>query len=240
MRLGPNFLLYHIFSNFVKHFFENFFKNIFPKTIDIHEPLWYNRIDALKRPGRAARQAQLFIIPYSTPFCQVEKLTTFTQTFCVFCLLHFPVGSGILTLFLRERAKTKSQKDFEKNLKKLLTNLTECAIMKAQRGKGHRKKGLDTKYYEPTTLEHPLKFEKIFRKPLDKPHRVCYNESTKGEESGNRKKRVAHESTVRPLSNDPTARCSCVRYINVNQTAQAEKMSRIRRIHKPLTSLKKS
>ena len=40
--------------------------------------------------------------------------------------------------------------------------------------------------------------------------------------------------SVRPIPDDPTARCSCVRDTNVNQTTQAEKMSWIRRIHKPL------
>ena len=34
---------------------------------------------------------------------------------------------------------------------------------------------------------------------------------------GNPETRAAHESEVRPVPDDPTARCSCLRYINVSQ-----------------------
>ena len=45
------------------------------------------------------------------------------------------------------------------------------------------------------------------------------------EVKGSNPKREAHESDVRPVPDDPTARCVGLRYTNVNQSRLAEEMT---------------
>ena len=54
------------------------------------------------------------------------------------------------------------------------------------------------------------------KKPLDKLHKVWYNKDTKGESKAVPKGKDPRES-VRPVLDEPTARCSHLRDINVNQ-----------------------
>ena len=69
-----------------------------------------------------------------------------------------------------------------------------------------------------------MKPKKKFKKPLDKPPRVCYNRGTKGE--GRNGRTEAHESDVRRNpTKTPTARCVGLRYTNVNQSRFAEVMT---------------
>lgn len=82
------------------------------------------------------------------------------------------------------------------------------------------------------------KNKKNQKNPLDKSSLLWYNKDTKGEERA-KPKRWDFRKVRKTPTDDPTARCPCLRNINVNQTTRAEKMSWIRKVHKPLLSFSK-
>ena len=67
-------------------------------------------------------------------------------------------------------------------------------------------------------------WRKKIKKVLDKCYKVWYNESTTGEGEATTKCGCPRER-VRPLPNEPTARCVGLRYTNVNQSRPAEEMT---------------
>lgn len=66
--------------------------------------------------------------------------------------------------------------------------------------------------------------KKKWQKPLDKPLKVWYNKDTKGESKAVPKRKDPRES-VRPVLDEPTARCVGLRNTNVNQSRLAEEMT---------------
>ena len=123
----------------------------------------------------------------------------------------------------------------------LLTFGTACGIIMLSRG-GNTSGSWETRagvellaeaVCNPT-FRHATFLKEISKNLLTNNPR-CAIISTQREGSEAKVKAETHESRVRPRRQSPlTARCSCLRYTNVNQTTQAEKMSWIRRIHKPL------
>ena len=81
----------------------------------------------------------------------------------------------------RKGEGARPQKDFQKNLKKGLTNSTEYGTIKMSRGEGRSKR--DAK-----------KLPKKIKKTLDKPPKVWYNKYRKGEEkNGAESTKAAHD-----------------------------------------------
>ena len=78
---------------------------------------------------------------------------------------------------------------------------------------------------------------KKIKKALDKPQNLCYNKGVNEGSKAEAEWQAPCEACKTLTTKSSTARCSCLRYTNVNQTSQAEKMSRIRRIHKPTSLL---
>ena len=75
----------------------------------------------------------------------------------------------------------------------------------------------------------PKKLKKVLTN-----RKVCDIIKTQRGKQGRSRRQDPRESGKSLTTKSSTARCSCVRDTNVNQTSQAEKMSRIRRIQKPL------
>ena len=73
-------------------------------------------------------------------------------------------------------------------------------------------------------------------KPLDKSPSLWYNKDVNEGSKATTKEWTPTRASKPLMIKSSTARCSCLRYTNVNQTTQAEKMLWIRRIHKPLFS----
>ena len=81
--------------------------------------------------------------------------------------------------------------------------------------KGVKRKGLVNS--QSGRCFSPRKFlEKSSKNLLTYPLK-CDTIRVQKERDGNPETRAAHESEVRPVPNDPTARCSYLRNINVNQ-----------------------
>ena len=86
-------------------------------------------------PGRCTfARTGTFIIPHPTQFCQEKSCTNFTPIFSRNFVQHyyllFAIGCGIILLSVGGMATEPPTKKFQKSLKKLLTNRTECDIIR--------------------------------------------------------------------------------------------------------------
>ena len=112
-------------------------------------------------PGRCTfARTGTFIIPHPTQFCQEKSCTNFTLIFSRNFVQHyyllFALWYGIILLLVGGMATAHRRKKFEK----LLTNRTECDIIR-----------LSIREWE-LRLKTPKKISKKFEKSLDKSNRV--------------------------------------------------------------------
>ena len=95
-------------------------------------------------------------------------------------------------------------------------------------------KGVKRRENVASQLRSAKTLKKKCWKPLDKSPSLCYNKDVNEGSKAEAEWQDPRESDKTLTIKSSTARCSCLRNINVNQTSQAETMSRIRRIQKPL------